>query len=119
MKPADNLPIMTFNSSAELRAWLLVNHARSDGIWLRIAKSACKRKTTTFLEVLDEGLCFGWSESKRMAGDADYYLQRFTPRRRSGTTSKRNSLRAADLIARGQMLPSGLKALGMREDADQ
>ena len=109
---------MTFNSGAELRAWLMANHARSDGIWIRIAKSASKHESVTFHEILDEGLCFGWSESKRLAGDVDFYLQRFTPRRRRGTTSKRNLQRAADLIAQGRMLPSGLKALALQEDAD-
>jgi uncharacterized protein YdeI (YjbR/CyaY-like superfamily) len=116
MKPAE-LPILTFNSGAELRAWLMANHAGSEGIWLRIAKSASRHKSVTFQEVLDEGLCFGWSESKRLAGDADFYLQRFTPRRRAGTNSKRNIQRAADLIAQSRMLPSGLKALGLHEGA--
>ena len=118
MKPSDQLPVMTFNSGAELRAWLMSNHARSDGIWIRIAKSASKHESVTFHEVLDEGLCFGWSESKRLAGDVDFYLQRFTPRRHRGTTSKRNLQRAADLIAQGRMLPSGLKALALQEGDD-
>ncbi len=65
----------------------------------------------TFEEALDEGLCFGWSESMRVRGDEKSYLQRFTPRRTKGTTSKRNREHIERLIKEKKMMPSGLRAL--------
>lgn len=84
------LPILSFKSSKELREWLMENHALSPGIWLRIYKKNSGVKSVTFDEILDEGLSFGWSESKRIKDDEISYLQRFTPRHTIGTTFKRN-----------------------------
>ena len=107
---AEDLPVVGFADRAALRAWLEGNHATSAGVLVRIPKGG--RAGLTFEDVLDEGLCFGWSESTRLAGDATHYLQRFTPRRRPGTTSQRNITRAHALVADGRMTPAGLAALG-------
>ena len=104
-----DLPVVGFADRAELRAWLERHHVDSEGVLVRIPKGG--RAGLTFEDVLDEGLCFGWSESTRLPGNAAYYLQRFTPRRRPGTTSTRNITHARRLIAEGRMTPAGLAAL--------
>jgi uncharacterized protein YdeI (YjbR/CyaY-like superfamily) len=109
----DELPILTFSSANDLHSWLEHHHARSSGIWLRIFKKSSGIPSVSFEEVLDEGLCFGWSESLRRSYDDVSYLQRFTPRKTVGTQSKRNVERARALIRAGRMTPSGLKALGL------
>jgi uncharacterized protein YdeI (YjbR/CyaY-like superfamily) len=114
-KPTRELPVIAFESAASLRAWLIFNHAESDGIWLKIFKKSSGVPSVTFEEVLDEGLCFGWSESMRRKGDDQYYLQRFTPRRTKGTTSERNREHARRLIRENRMTPSGLLSLGTDE----
>lgn len=106
-----DLPIMEFANSQALRDWLEAQPASSPGIWLRIYKKHTGIPSVTFLEVLDEGLCFGWSESTRRAYDAVSYLQRFTPRKTSGTQSKRNRERAQLLIQQGRMTAAGLHIL--------
>lgn len=110
--PTRDLPILSFESASELRRWLEVHHATSNGMWLRIYKSVLKTPSVTFLEVLDEGLCFGWSESTRRRSDELSYLQRFTPRSAAGTESQRNRARVDRLIREGRMTPAGLAALG-------
>ncbi|AUB58535.1 hypothetical protein BK008_09565 [Methanobacterium sp. MZ-A1] len=112
-KVIKELPIFSFKSANELREWLMGNHAVSEGIWLRIYKKNSGVESVTFEEVLDGGLSFGWSESKRIKGDEKSYLQRFTPRRTIGTTSKRNLEHVKRLISENKMMPSGLKALGL------
>jgi uncharacterized protein YdeI (YjbR/CyaY-like superfamily) len=107
------LPILAFKSEDELRLWLLKNHAASEGMWVRVYKKDSGVASVTFEEVLDEGLCFGWSESKRIKGDKQSYLQRFTPRRAKGTTSKRNQEHIKRLIEENKMMPAGIKALGV------
>ncbi|MCB9450715.1 MAG: hypothetical protein H6672_04715 [Anaerolineaceae bacterium] len=109
----DDLPIMSFKTREDLRTWLMNNHTTSAGIWLRIYKKSAEMPSVTFEEVLDEGLCFGWSESMRRKGGEQSYLQKFTPRRTKGTTSKRNLEHMERLIAEGKMMPAGLKALGI------
>jgi uncharacterized protein YdeI (YjbR/CyaY-like superfamily) len=104
-------PVKSFENRAILRAWLEENHAASAGIYVRIYKLRSGVQSVTFEEVLDEGLCFGWSENKRLPGDERSYLQRFTPRKGKGTTSARNVEHARRLIAQGLMKPAGLRAL--------
>jgi len=103
---------MTFARRSDLRDWLFANHATSKGIYVRIYKKASGIAGVTFEDVLDEGLCFGWSENKRLPGDEKSYLQRFTPRRTKGTTSKRNIEHARQLISDGLMTEAGMAALG-------
>jgi uncharacterized protein YdeI (YjbR/CyaY-like superfamily) len=114
----DNLPILEFETSDELRAWLEDHHDSSKGMWLRIYKKHSGIRSVTFEQVLDEGLCFGWSESARRRYDEDSYLQKFTPRKSVGTQSARNLVRAKLLIEQGKMKPSGLIALGRNKASD-
>ena len=107
----NKLPIMSFENVSELRAWLEHNHASSEGILVRIYKKDSGITSVTFEDVLDEGLCFGWSESTRLRGNEQSYLQRFSPRRKKGTTSERNRKHAERLIQTGRMTPYGLAAL--------
>jgi uncharacterized protein YdeI (YjbR/CyaY-like superfamily) len=112
-------PILAFESADELRAWLESHHAESPGMWLRIFKKNSGVPSVSFEDVLDEGLCFGWSESSRRSHDDVSYLQRFTPRKAPGTSSRRNAARVRALIREGRMTPAGLKALGRRLPSDR
>lgn len=111
MTPQPDLPIMEFRSREVLRAWLDQNHAVSAGIWVRLFKRSSGVDSVSFLDLLDEGLCFGWSESTRRAFDDQSYLQKFTPRRSRGTHSERNRKRVEELIRTGRMTQAGLDAL--------
>lgn len=108
---AEELPIMEFKTQAELRTWLMNHHAISRGVWVRVFKKFAAVPSVTFEQLLDEGLCFGWSESNRLRYDEMSYLQKFTPRKTKGTTSERNRKRIQVLIESGQMTQSGLEAL--------
>jgi uncharacterized protein YdeI (YjbR/CyaY-like superfamily) len=109
----DGLQVIGFADEGALRGWLEVNHETSPGVWVRIFKRESDVPSVTFHEVLEQGLCFGWSESKRMRGDRASYLQRFAPRRTKGTVSERNKALARRLFAEGKMTASGLEALKM------
>ena len=107
-----DLPVLTFQDVGALRSWLEANHATSAGILVRIYKRNAGIASVTFEDVLDEGLCFGWSESRRLKGNAASYLQQFTPRKTVGTASERNRIHVERLIAEGRMTSAGLRALG-------
>ena len=112
-KKEEKLPILCFESGRALRLWLEKNHTSSNGIWVQIYKKNSEVQSITFEELLDEGLCFGWSESLRHKADGRSYLQRFTPRKIKGTTSKRNLAHIERLIKEKKMHPSGLRSLGI------
>ncbi|MFN8030149.1 MAG: hypothetical protein U0Q10_07385 [Dermatophilaceae bacterium] len=107
----DELAIVAFETRESLRQWLIASYDTSPGVWVRIAKARSSIPSVTFHDVLEEGLCFGWSESTRHAGDEFTYLQRFAPRRSRGTTSARNTRLVAELRAAGLMTPAGEAAL--------
>jgi uncharacterized protein YdeI (YjbR/CyaY-like superfamily) len=113
MNTLDGLPILEFRTSNELHVWLEEHHASSDGMWLRIYKKSSHVQSVAFEEVLDEGLCFGWSESKRRKYNHTSYLQRFTPRKAVGSHSPRNLARAQKFMEIGRMTLSGSKALNL------
>jgi uncharacterized protein YdeI (YjbR/CyaY-like superfamily) len=105
------LPVVEFKTQAELRAWLINQHATTSGVWVRVFKKSSHIPSVTFEQLLDEGLCFGWSESARRSYDEKSYLQKFTPRKKKGTTSERNLKRARELIEAGMMTASGFEVL--------
>ena len=106
------LPVVAFATRAELRDWLHLEHARSSGIWVRLAKSGTAVRSISFHELLEEGLCFGWSESTRHRGDTHTFLQKFTPRRTRGTKSERNRRLFEVLQVQGLMTAAGEAAMG-------
>lgn len=71
--PVD-LPVVEFKNGAHLREWLTKNHSTSPGIWIRVFHKRSGEVSVTFEEVLDEGLCFGWSENTRRKFDDVSYL---------------------------------------------
>ena len=104
----DHEPQLTFRSAAEWAAWLETNHASADAVWIKLAKRGSGIESVTLDEALEECLCFGWIDGIRRACDADYYLQRYTPRRRNSNWSQRNAEIVARLTAAGRMRPAGV-----------
>lgn len=105
--PADR-PILAFDTPAAFAAWLAEHHAESPGIWLRLAKAASGIPSPTYAEALDEALCYGWIDGQKRSGDADTWLQKFTPRGPRSIWSKVNRDKVAALAAAGRMQPAGL-----------
>ncbi|MGB4800917.1 MAG: hypothetical protein WBP03_05400 [Candidatus Saccharimonadales bacterium] len=111
MASSPDLPIVAFATRSQLRAWLRTNHAISPGIMVQLFKKSSGIESVSFQDVLEEGLCFGWSESMRLPGDAHFYLQKFTPRRSKGTTSVRNTRLVAELERQRLMTDAGRAVL--------
>jgi uncharacterized protein YdeI (YjbR/CyaY-like superfamily) len=103
--------VQIFKSSADFRRWLEKNHARSDGIWLRIFKKASNEKCLTYAQALDQALCYGWIDGQKKPFDEQSWLQRFTRRRPTSGWSKINTQHVARLTKAGAMTPAGLEAV--------
>lgn len=87
--------------------WLEANHAASDGVWLKLIKKGSSQSAPTYVEALEAALCYGWIDGQGRALDADFSLQRFTPRRKRSPWSQRNRDRVQALIDAGRMRPAG------------
>jgi len=88
-KPAE-LPVRLFKDAAAWEAWLARQHAKSAGLWLRIAKAASNVKSVSYAEALDVALCYGWIDGQKKTLDDATWLQKFTPRGKRSIWSKIN-----------------------------
>jgi uncharacterized protein YdeI (YjbR/CyaY-like superfamily) len=104
-----------FTSAADFRAWLDQHHAAARELLLGFYKKDSGRGIT-YPEALDEALSFGWIDGVRKRIDAEAYTIRFTPRKPHGTWSAVNIQRVQELISRGLMKPSGLRAFRERDE---
>jgi uncharacterized protein YdeI (YjbR/CyaY-like superfamily) len=102
------LPILELPDGPAWARWLGANHARSAGVWLKLAKKGSPKPTLTQGEAIDEAVCFGWIDGQLARHDEHFFLQRFTPRRPRSRWSAVNRERARRLIAEGRMKPAGL-----------
>lgn len=105
---ATDPPVKSFASQETWERWLDRNHGNEEGVWLKVAKKSSGKRTVSVPEALEIALCYGWIDGQRKALDGDYFLQRFTPRRRRSRWSKINRDSATALIERGRMRPPGL-----------
>jgi uncharacterized protein YdeI (YjbR/CyaY-like superfamily) len=90
------------------REWLAAHHDRSPGVWLVSHKAGSGKPSLTYDEAVEEALCFGWIDSRRVSLDAERSRQYFSPRRPGSPWSAPNKRRLARLIEQGLMTPAGL-----------
>jgi uncharacterized protein YdeI (YjbR/CyaY-like superfamily) len=109
MPGASDLPVKPFVSQQAFTTWLDKNHAKSAGLWVKIAKKGSGIRSVTAPEALDVALCYGWIDGQRNALDDEFFLQKYTPRRAASRWSKLNCAKAMELIAKGAMKPAGLR----------
>jgi uncharacterized protein YdeI (YjbR/CyaY-like superfamily) len=93
---------------AAWRTWL-AGHASTDAeIWLVYFKKHTGKPTVSYLDSLEEALCFGWVDSLIQKIDDDRYARKFTPRRIGSKWSEVNQRLVAKLIREGLMTEAGL-----------
>jgi uncharacterized protein YdeI (YjbR/CyaY-like superfamily) len=95
---------------AQWRRWLERNHARPEGVWLVMDKSAptSNRATMGYDAAVEEALCWGWIDSRRRGLDDARSLLWMAPRKAGTGWARSNKARVARLMAEGRMAPPGL-----------
>ena len=91
--------------------WLAANHKKVAGIWLRLAKKDSGTASVTYQQALETALCYGWIDGQKRAESADFWLQRFVPRKKGSIWSRINREKATGLIKKGRMKAAGLAAV--------
>ena len=111
MKDKDNLPVVSFEAQQDLEAWLNEHHADMQGMWLKLAKKGTGITSVSYAEAVESALCYGWIDGQSASFDAQYWLQKFTPRRPKSIWSKVNRDKATALLAEGRMQPAGIRQM--------
>jgi uncharacterized protein YdeI (YjbR/CyaY-like superfamily) len=91
--------------------WLEENHNSTDALWIKFAKVKSGIPSITYSEALEVSLCFGWIDGIKKSFDSQYFIQRFTPRRKNSLWSAINREKAERLISEGIMKLAGLEAI--------
>ena len=96
---------------AQWRRWLERNHRDSEGVWVVARRKDAAGKAIAIGAVIEEGLCFGWSQQRTRALDDVRRLVWMTPRpKRSGwTRAQKEAVRR--LESEGRMAPAGIASV--------
>ncbi len=102
-------PEVIVADAAAWRAWLGEHHDDATGVWLVLAKKGTTEPTSLgYDQALEEALCHGWIDGQVRRRDETTYRQRFTPRRRRSSWSRRNVALAERLLSEGRMHAAGV-----------
>ena len=96
------------SDSRQWRAWLAENHATAKEIWLLFHKKHTGKPGLTYVEALEEALCFGWIDGILKRIDDEKHVIRFSRRRKNSIWSQQNKGRVRKLIEQGRMTEAGL-----------
>ncbi|MEO0349237.1 MAG: YdeI/OmpD-associated family protein [Cyanobacteria bacterium P01_A01_bin.15] len=110
MPKMQDLEQVEVTSVKELRKWFEKNHGQKESIWLVTYKKNVPENYVSIKEVLDEVLCFGWMDGRRMKLDDKRTMQLLSPRK-SGHWAKSYKDRVAILTKAGRMHQAGLNAV--------
>ncbi|MEO1127108.1 MAG: YdeI/OmpD-associated family protein [Cyanobacteria bacterium J06639_16] len=110
MPQQKDLKRVEVKSIKELRQWFEENHAQKESIWLVTYKKNVPNKYVSIQAVLDEVLCFGWMDGRRMKLDDERTMQLLSPRK-TEHWSKTYKDRVAILTTEGRMHEASLSAV--------
>ncbi|GEM59248.1 YdeI/OmpD-associated family protein [Flavobacterium columnare] len=63
------------------RKWLQENHLSKQAVWLVFYNKKSEIKSITWSDAVDEALCFGWIDSKKISIDKETSHQFFSKRK--------------------------------------
>ena len=111
------MDVRFFETPGDFRAWLEANHETATELWVGFHKKSTGRPSITWPEAVDQALCFGWIDGIRKSVDEHSYTNRFTPRKPTSNWSLVNVRRVGALTEAGLMMPAGLRAFALRDEA--
>jgi uncharacterized protein YdeI (YjbR/CyaY-like superfamily) len=100
--------MLSFTDRAAWRAWLKRNYRTCERVWLVYYKKGSGKPSVSYVDAVEEALCFGWIDSTLRSIDKERYCQQFTPRRDVNNWSALNRRRLKKLIDAGLMTKAGL-----------
>ena len=101
--------LLHYRNRAELRQWLKENHNKEKCCWVVTYRSKYPPgwPAISYIEVVEEALCFGWIDSTLKRLPDGRLAQRLSPRRPKSHWTQLNMDRCVDLEDRGLMTEAG------------
>jgi uncharacterized protein YdeI (YjbR/CyaY-like superfamily) len=110
--PAD---VRVFPTRDDFRDWLDRHHQDAEALFVGYYKKGVPKAAMTYVQAVEEALCYGWIDGITYRMDDELTATRFTPRRRTSVWSATNIARVAELTAAGRMMPAGIRAFEERD----
>ena len=92
------------------RAWLEQHHGTASEVWL-LFDDRPDVPSVSYLDAVEEALCFGWIDSTQKRYSVFERAQRFSPRKKRSNWTELNKARARRLIGLGLMTEAGRATL--------
>jgi uncharacterized protein YdeI (YjbR/CyaY-like superfamily) len=108
-KGDDQLEVLYDMDRAKWRKWLEKNHGQTASVFLVLVKKGARREGISYVEAVEEALCFGWIDSRPNALDEERFKIHMSPRRPKSIWSRSNKERVRRLIEQGLMTPAGME----------
>jgi len=99
------------------RDWLLKNSQTKTEVFATIYHKKSDTPSVTYVEAVEEALCFGWIDSISYKRDAESTYQRFSMRKPKSNWSKSNIERVERLTAAGLMTEQGQRFVDAAKEA--
>jgi len=99
------------SSQTAWRKWLQEHHLSKQSVWLVFYAKSSKKPSISWSDAVDEALCFGWIDSKKIKIDIETSHQFFSKRKPQSTWSKINKVKVQKLIEDGLMTQAGLNII--------
>ena len=103
-------------SQAAWRKWFEENHLSKQAVWLVFYTKKSEKVSITWSDAVDEALCFGWIDSKKVKVDEERAHQFFSTRKPKSTWSKINKEKVEKLIEKGFMTEAGFKSIEIAKE---
>jgi uncharacterized protein YdeI (YjbR/CyaY-like superfamily) len=111
--------IRFFETSADFRNWLAVNHDKAPFQWIGFYKKVSGKTAMTYDEAVEESLCWGWIDGQTNRVDDEAVTTRFSPRRSGRSNwSAVNIAKVEALAEAGRMQPAGIAAFDARREPE-
>ena len=93
-----------------MAGWLEQNQGTAQEIWV-LLDDRPEEPTVSYLDAVEEAICFGWIDSIQKRFSPYERAQRFSPRKRRSNSTELNKERARRLIRLGLMTEAGRATL--------
>lgn len=103
------LEVHYFVNEKQWTDWIRRFHDREEGIWIKFAKKNSEHRSISYEQAREGAIRFGWIDGLMNSISNDFYLRKFTPRRRNSNWSRINREIAEQLIRDGKMEPAGIR----------
>ncbi len=101
--------LLEVRNRSDLREWLRKHHLSEKECWVIAYRGKVKPEweALSYLEIVEEALCYGWIDSTNKKLQDGRLAQRLSPRRKGSHWTELNKQRCVELESRGLMTDAG------------